>query len=372
MTMRLAFVSTILDFPWGGADTLWTHAAESSVARGDQLLLSTSPATAESPRIAALARRGARLHLRRPRRPVPSFSARLAGRLRRSAGDDGLVRTLARFQPDLVIFSLGGTYDMILHPACLEWLASSRTRYRLIANWQAENPVLPDADRTLACRSLTGADCVYFVSTRNLAVTRRHMLHALPNARVIHNPLRWVPGDVSPWPASPALQLATVSRLDETKGVHLLLHALAGCPRRENWRLTIFGAGPAEAHLRATVAHLGLASSVEFAGHVAALGAIWAQRHLLVSPSLDDGVPMTIPEAMLCQRPVLATAVGGAEDWLQDGETGFLCPAPTLPLLAAALERAFAAADRWKAMGTAAAAAARLRYRPDDYLSLLT
>jgi len=106
-------------------------------------------------------------------------------------------------------------------------------------------------------------------------------------------------------------------------------------------------------------------------GHMPDLRAIWADNHVLVSPSLDDGVPMIIPEAKLCARPFLATAVGGAEDWFEHGRTGFLCPAPTLPLLADALRATWHARQRWQDMGQAAANAARLRYRPEDYLCLI-
>ena len=371
--MRIAFVSTILGYPWGGADTLWTNAAEAAAQQGDTLFVSVSPVVASSPRIAALGARGARIHLRAPLIAPASLVTRAARKLRRIAGrdDDGLVAALAAFRPDLVIISLGGTYDLVLHPAWLDWFAATGTRYRLIANWQQENPVLSDPDRALARRALRLAEQVNFVSTRNMQVTRRHLLDPLPNAHVVQNPLRWQPADVAPWPASPLLQLATVSRLDEGKGIQLLLHALAALPVRPDWRLNIYGRGPAEAYLRATTEHLHLAGQVTFRGYVKDLRSIWAENHLLVSPSLDDGVPMTIPEAMLCERPVLATAVGGAEDWLRANETGFLCPAPTVPLLAAAIETALVAAERWPAMGRAAAAVAHAHYRPHDYLQLL-
>lgn len=373
--MKIAFVSTILGYPWGGADTLWTNAAEAAQRRGDELLISVSPVVAASPRIAALLDAGARLHERAPASVPNSLRARVAGKIRRTlgGGSDGLVDELAAFRPDLVIISLGGTYDLILHRDWVDWFAANRTRVRLVANWQEENPSLTEPEWHAAKRALTLAEQVCFVSTRNLTVTRRHLLEPLPHARVIQNPLRWQPADVSPWPASPLAQLATVSRLDEGKGIQLVLHALATMAPRPDFRLNIYGTGPAEAYLRATVDHLGLAASVQFHGYVKNLRDIWAANHLLISASVDDGVPMTIPEAMLCERPVLSTEVGGANDWLVDGQTGYLCPAPTVPLLAATLQRALRTADQanWPALGRAAAAAAHARYRPQDFLTLL-
>lgn len=371
--MKIAFISTILSYPWGGADTLWTHAAEAACARGDDLLISVSPLVAASPRIAALLDRGARLHLRSTPRAATSLSARVAGKIRRTLGHgrDGLVNELQAFRPDLVIISLGGTYDLVLHSDWLDWFARERVRIRLIANWQQENPTLNEGDWHAAKRSLLLAEQICFVSTRNLAVTRRHLLEPLPQARVIQNPLRWQPADAAPWPSQTTPQLATVSRLDHGKGVHLVLHALAGLPRETSWHLDIMGEGPAETFLRATVEHLDLAERVSFRGYVKTIREIWASHHLLVTSSIDDGVPMTIPEAMLCERPVLATEVGGANDWLRDGVNGYLCPAPTVPLLTAALARALGEFPRWPQIGQHAAATARAHYRPQDYLTLL-
>ena len=369
--MRIAFVSTILSYPWGGADTLWTKAAEEAARRGDELLISVSPVVAAHPRIAAL---GAKIVPRLPLAPLANLGERLTrklGRLLRRP--DPLLAALRPFHPDLVVFSLGGTYDLILHPEWWAWLRASGARFRIVANWQKEHPSLDDCDLALTREIFAAADSVNFVSTRNLIVTRRHLLTALPNARVIHNPLRWQPSDVTPWPESMVARLATVSRLDEGKGIHLLLHALAQAGSDlPAWQLTVFGVGPHESMLRATVAQLKLDARVTFPGYVKELRAIWAEQQLLCSPAINDGVPMTIPEAMLCERPVLATCVGGAEDWIRAGETGFLCHAPTVPLLVIALHDAFAARERWQEMGRAAAIVVKSHYCPDDYLRVIT
>jgi glycosyltransferase involved in cell wall biosynthesis len=370
--MKIAFVSTILGFPWGGADTLWTRAAEAAGERGDELFISVSPVVAASPRIAALRAAGAKINERTPAVVPVSIGARLTRKLHslgRYRGDP-LVAALARFQPDLAIFSLGGTYDLSLHPAWFNWLQATRTKFRLVANWQQEKSVLTGTEQALARDILIAADQVNFVSTRNLTATQRHLGTALANARVIQNPLRWRPADVPPWPVGPVARLATVSRLDEGKGIQLLLQALADCGSSlPSWQLNIHGQGPYESQLRAIAAPLG--ERVQFRGYVKELRTIWAENHLMVSPALEDGVPMTIPEAMLCQRPVLATCVGGAEDWIVHDRTGFLCSARDAGALSAALRVAFAACDRWETMGRTAAETAAHHYLADDFLQLI-
>ncbi len=370
--MRIAFISTILGYPWGGADTLWTRAAEAASARGDRLLLSVSPSVANHARIAGLVAAGAEVVMRKPAASPPSFGGRVLRKLGlASSPDAGLIAALTAFRPDLVLFSHGGTYDLVLHPALTAWLRSNGTRYRIIANWQEEDPQLDGPNLAFIREAFVAADRLNFVSTRNLAVTRRHLGLPLPNAQVIQNPLRWQPSDVAPWPAGPVTRLATVSRLDEGKGIQLLLQALADCGAAlPAWQLNIHGQGPFEPPLRAAAAPLG--DRVQFRGYVKQLRDIWADNHLMVSPAIEDGVPMTIPEAMLCQRPVLATCVGGAEDWLQHGRTGFLCPAREAGALAATLREAFAARTGWEEMGRAAASAAAARYRSEDHLLLIS
>jgi glycosyltransferase involved in cell wall biosynthesis len=56
------------------------------------------------------------------------------------------------------------------------------------------------------------------------------------------------------------------------------------------------------------------------------LAGLYASMDLVVFPSLWDGMPNALLEAMACARPVLATAVGGAPDVIVHGENGFLLP----------------------------------------------
>mgnify|MGYP000638543229 CR=1 FL=1 len=91
--MRLAFISTILGYPWGGADTLWTRAAEAAHERGDPLLLSVSTAVTRHQRIATLIKGGAAVVVRDPVAAPPSFGARVRRKL-------GLARS-----------PIGGTYE---------------------------------------------------------------------------------------------------------------------------------------------------------------------------------------------------------------------------------------------------------------------
>jgi glycosyltransferase involved in cell wall biosynthesis len=96
-----------------------------------------------------------------------------------------------------------------------------------------------------------------------------------------------------------------------------------------------------------------------------ALAARLALCRVLAFPSLADGLPNALLEAMAAARPCVATAVGGAPDVLEDGRSGVLVP----PGDAAALARALAAvlADpAWaRALGEAARERVLRSFGPD-------
>ena len=373
--MRIAFVSSILHHAWGGADALWTCAAEKAIARGDRVLLAVSEIVAEHPRVRAIVATGAKLMIRpRSDRPVP-LAMRAWRKAHRTFGQrDPEVIRLDRFAPDIVIFSGGGTYDPILELPICDWLKASNTRYRVIANFQNEHPTLPENDRTRLREILAAADRLYFVSPRNLAITRRHLVHPLPNAECIHGVMvhNAMPAAAVPWPASESWGFATIARLEAVKGIDLLIHALAaGLGSEPGWHLNIYGRGQQEPYLREVTRAARLSERVTVHGFVESLETAWQTNHLLVSSAVDEGIPMTIPEAMLHGRAVLATRVGAAEEWIEHGRSGFLCAAPTVELLAQSLGAAWESRDQWQTMGAAAVASARARYRPDDYLKII-
>ena len=369
--MRIAFISSILNHPLGGADTLWVHAAEAAMGRGDQVLIAVAPLVSPHRRISALVASGAQLTVRTL--PNFSFAYRMRSKLQRLlAQDEPLVESLRGFRPDLVVFSGGGTNDLLAEGAVCRWLESSRTPFRFIANWQAEHPIQSTESIDLLARIFTAADALFFVSTRNLEVTRRHLVQPLGQAIVLQNPLTGGPAEPIAWPAEDCWSLAIVGRLDAVKGLDVFLHAVArALGHQPDWRVNIYGRGPQLDYLQRIAHTLNLTERVRFRGYESDLRAIWLENHLLVSPAIDEGVPMTIPEAMLRARPVLATDVGGAADWITHDDNGFICPAPTLGLLTASLAQAWERRHAWREFGERARVAAAARYRHDDCLQII-
>ena len=119
-----------------------------------------------------------------------------------------------------------------------------------------------------------------------------------------------------------------VGSLIEHKGVDVLLRAFARVVGEvQDAALWLVGSGPDENRLREMVAELGL-SGVRFLGHQdhATLGRFYKAARVVVIPSLWlENAPLVAYEAMAHGRPVVASAVGGLPELIEDGQTGRLC-----------------------------------------------
>jgi glycosyltransferase involved in cell wall biosynthesis len=122
-------------------------------------------------------------------------------------------------------------------------------------------------------------------------------------------------------------RLLCVGRLIPIKGHIVLLRAFAEAKRElPDLELDVAGRGPLEPALRALAHELGIAGSVHFLGHVTPIQGAIERAQVVVVPSMGEGFGMVALEAMERARPVVAAAIGGLGELVQDGETGLLVP----------------------------------------------
>ena len=169
-----------------------------------------------------------------------------------------------------------------------------------------------------------------------------------------------------PPPPSGDPRLAIVGRLIPIKGHDVLLRAVAAV-RRELPQVTlrIAGDGPLEHELRATVGELGLEDGVTFLGRVAPVAPAFEDAQVVVVSSFGEGFGMVALEAMERGRPVIASAVGGLPEIVEDGRTGLLVPAGDVDALAAAILELVRDPERAAAMGSAGRARALAYFSQD-------
>lgn len=118
--------------------------------------------------------------------------------------------------------------------------------------------------------------------------------------------------------------LAVVGRVDAVKGVRYALQAMANPAMPNHVRLNVIGTGPLLSSLQALAATLGTLNRVRFLGFRRNVYDYLAHCDALLMPSLHEGLPYTLLEAMSLGRPIIASRVGGLAEVLQDDRTAIL------------------------------------------------
>lgn len=155
-----------------------------------------------------------------------------------------------------------------------------------------------------------------------------------------------------------------VKRLDAVVDVFARVHA------RHPARLVLVGDGPVRPQIERLVSEAGLSDEVVFAGEQPDARSWLASADLFLLPSAQESFGLSALEAMACEVPVIASRVGGLPEVIRDGVTGHLrAPDDTAGMADAALALLRDRAARL-AMGRAAAADVRARFRHDAIVPL--
>ena len=142
--------------------------------------------------------------------------------------------------------------------------------------------------------------------------------------------------------AARAFVFGSVSRFSREKGHRFLLEAFALLHKMlpgQPIELLLLGEGREEHTLRAQARRLGVEPRVCFAGFQSRPAPWMKVMDCMVHPSLAEGTPNSVLEAMLLGVPVIATTVGGVPDVIQNGKTGLLVEPSSATALAEAMKR---------------------------------
>lgn len=176
------------------------------------------------------------------------------------------------------------------------------------------------------------------------------------NARELEKLLRWprrkmdvVRNAIDPAPFARPRDLAlkrtlagdralvlSVGRLDPQKGHRDLLAAATEIPEAV---FAIAGDGPERGELERAAERLGLHERVRFLGARLDIPELLAASDVFVLPSLYEGLPIALLEAMAAGRPVVATKIGGTDEVVSDGISGLLVPPRDPAAIASAVQR---------------------------------
>lgn len=153
------------------------------------------------------------------------------------------------------------------------------------------------------------------------------------------------------------MQLLCVGRLTPQKGQVLLIQALAKVRDASGqFHLTMVGAGPDRQRIEAEVARLDLGERVTLTGALNQdeVRAEFDRADIFVLPSLAEGIPVVLMEAMSSGVPCVTTPVNGIPELIRHGETGLLAVAGDVDSLAERLSRMIATPSLRRAIAGAA------------------
>jgi glycosyltransferase involved in cell wall biosynthesis len=141
-------------------------------------------------------------------------------------------------------------------------------------------------------------------------------------------------------PEKDAFVYGTVGRLAETKGQGVLLTAFARVHEKypESW-LILAGEGRLESELRALAAELNIHERVVFLGYRTDIPEVLKACDVFVLPSIAEGLPGALLEAMATGIPVIASRVGGVPEILNNPELGMMISPSSVGELTTAMER---------------------------------
>ncbi len=146
-----------------------------------------------------------------------------------------------------------------------------------------------------------------------------------------------------------AFVFGSVGRLSPEKGHRFMVAAFhklcVESPVGSQLYLIIVGDGKEEQPLKQQATHLGIREQIHFAGFQGSCTEWMQMMDCLVQPSLTEGTPNTVLEALCLKLPVIATAVGGVPDLIVDGRNGLLVPSANVEQMAAAMKKMWLSPD---------------------------
>lgn len=218
-------------------------------------------------------------------------------------------------------------------------------------------------------RKVAGAAFVVAISN----FTRSQLMRFLPpqdwpKLKVVHCGLDegFFAAEPVALPAVPVL--LCIGRLSSQKGHLPLLEAFAKLDRPDV-KLVLAGDGEFRELIDGRIRALGLQGRVHVTGWIGSdeVRRWITEATIIVQPSLAEGLPVVLMEAMAQGRPVISTYIAGIPELVEDGKTGWLVPAGDSDGLARGMQVALdTAAERLAEMGRAGAARARARHHIED------
>lgn len=235
-----------------------------------------------------------------------------------------IVKTARRFQPDLIQgFELETNFY-----ACVAARLAGRSK--TVATFHGMVSAFRWVYSPFLQTIFVAANAVVCVSEALRKRCIRHALIRRPRCSVIRNGVdisRFSPAGRCEQPDRPFIVGYVANFYSTVKGHRYLLEAIASLPPRDRVQAWLVGDGTLLADMMRLAKELNIDHRVSFLGPRDDIPALLSQMDVFVLPSLTEGCPHALLEAMAAGVPVIATKVGGVPEIVSHNRTGILVPA---------------------------------------------
>ncbi|MEO2048025.1 MAG: glycosyltransferase family 4 protein [Pirellulales bacterium] len=167
--------------------------------------------------------------------------------------------------------------------------------------------------------------------------------------------------------SSEKMLLGVFGRMSPEKGVLLMLEAFRELNRQlPDVQLIYVGVGPQRTALEKVIADFNLTDRVILAGHQVKMRDYYEAIDLLIIPSLSEGLPNVLLEAMVLGVPVISTSVGAIPEVIQHGQNGWLVPPDNTDALAEQLVSVLKVPEKMRQIGIAGQESIYPRFIPSE------
>jgi len=354
--MKLLFISTMNGYSWGGSEELWFETALFAKSQGKDVEAVVFKNDPIHPKFSRLEKMGIRVHFVEKEKVVmPNLIKRGTLKVLNRPVNikyENRFSFISSLNPDEIILSQGGCTDITYYNDLKDFFKIWDRPFVVVNHYNKENGKLQPEQREYLKLLFNRSKATFFVGERNRSVLERQLAQKIDRSQIIRNP---VPLDINKVPRleSAKPSFAVVGRLDVSdKGQDILLECISASKwKARDFIINLYGEGKDELFLKDLIHFYGLEKRVFIKGHVNNKTEIWGNNDMLLLPSISEGFPITIVEAMLCGRPCLVTDVGDSGYLIEDNVNGWVAQCSSVNSLDEALERAWRQKEIWNQMG---------------------
>jgi glycosyltransferase involved in cell wall biosynthesis len=347
------FLSLMNGAAWGGSEEIWYKTALYCVAGRWKVGCAAFEWKAKETQLTTLEKNGCHVYR------IPN-----KGRSKKNIVEKVLYKFTKRQQVrfcrslpfneyDLVVVNLGG-YEI-----CTSQWRNFYTRlhkYALVFHNYNEDAIWSKDKATVLKGWIFNAKKNLFDAAKICSVLEKQLNTAIPNARVITNPITFSP-PASPTPLSPLHESCYVftmlAALDVSrKAQDNLITALSSLQWKErDWILYLYGEGHDRQKLDDLIRQMQLEDKVFLKGHTYNVQKVLEESHLVLQITHMDAMPISVVEAMAMSRPLVVSNIGDMPLWVHENENGWVSKDGSVEEINKALEKAWNKRNDWNKMG---------------------